>query len=480
MAPSASPSIRSIGVRVICDVTAAVVAGAAVAGAAASTMNKPKAPTQTTSQTQAPWGPQASQLEFGMGEARRLYEEGRDKPAFPGEASVGLNDTQRTALQGGTDFANGSGAALTQGATANAANLMGATSPMLQNAGALAAGGTGGPNAAAAGVLQQAATGPAQQLNATGRGGVAGVEAAMGQAGALSARAAQDPNAALRAAATGYVNSQDVDAQVDAASRDVTRQFSEETIPGLNARAMAGGTVNSARAGAAEAVARRGAEDRVADISSAIRTNAFNTGLQTATTAAGQQNALALGANEQAGSLSQGLLTTSEAQRQFDTNTRTGAAANLGELSLGASTLDARTRLEANGQLGEASRAGFDAAQAAGVIHDANMQRIGTQGTAEQMEAQRVRTEEINRYYSEEQRKQQLLGQYWDVVGARSYGSQTDGTTTGPTPASPSMLQGALGGAAAGAGVMSGNYGGAVRVGTENTAGGGILKSTTY
>jgi hypothetical protein len=441
----------------MCDVTAAVVAGTAVAGAAASTMNKPKA--QTTKQENAPWAVQQPYLEQGMSEAQRLYDETKDKPAYSGELSAGLNDTQNAGYQSGVNYANGTGKALAGQAADNAGSLMGATSPYLQNAAALAAGGAGALNPTTQGVLSATANGqPLAQTTVAGAAGLEGQQGALATAQGLSAQAAQDPNGGILAAARGYVDNDLINGQVDAATRDVARTLGEETLPGLNARAMAGGNVNSARAGAAEAVARRAAEDRAADISSEIRSNAYNTGLQTALTAKGQQDSLALGALSQAASTAGALSTLGESQRQSDGANRLSAATSLGSLSLQGQQLDASTRLQANGQLGQAALAGFDAAQSAGALQDANATRQVVAGDAQQADENRALQDAQTAYYAQQNYDQQKLQNYWGIVG-QNLGSTT--TTTTPAAQGPSMIQGALGGAALGAGLMSGGSGGA-------------------
>lgn len=57
---------------------------------------------------------------------------------------------------------------------------------------------------------------------------------------------------------------------VDAAMRDPTRQFTEQTIPGINRMASGQGNMNSSRAGMAEGIAARGFGDRYADMTATI------------------------------------------------------------------------------------------------------------------------------------------------------------------------------------------------------------------
>lgn len=57
---------------------------------------------------------------------------------------------------------------------------------------------------------------------------------------------------------------------VDAAMRDPTRQFTEQTIPGINRMASGQGNMNSSRAGMAEGIAARGFADRYSDMTATI------------------------------------------------------------------------------------------------------------------------------------------------------------------------------------------------------------------
>jgi len=438
----------------MCDVTAAVVAGTAVAGAAASTMNKPKA--QTTTSDNSPWAAQQPYLQTGMAAAQEQFDAGKAQGPYTGAYSAGLTDAQKLGYQNATDYAQGPGASLASQAAGSSAALMGSTSPFLQNAGALAANGSGPMNSTAAGVLTGAANGQVLgQTTAAGTTGLAGQQGALSTAQGLSAKAAGDPNAGILAGARGYVDNDLVQAQVDAATRDVTTKFSNETIPGLNARAMAGGNVNSARAGAAEAVARTAAQNQAADISTAIRSNAYNTGLATSLAATQQQNDLALGANAQTASTAGALSSLGEGQRQFNGGNQLSAATSLGQQSLQQQQIDANTRLQANGQLGQAALSGIDAANAAGALSDANTTRLVGAGEAYQGEQSRQLQEAQAQFYARQQYDQQNLGAYWNIVG-NPMGSTT--STTTPAAQGQSMVQGALGGAAAGAGLYSSIY----------------------
>jgi hypothetical protein len=70
-----------------------------------------------------------------------------------------------------------------------------------------------------------------------------------------------------------------LDGQIDAASRDVTRNLNENQLTGNAAMAAGTGNSGSSRRAVMDAIATRGAGDRVADISSNMRGQAYNTGL---------------------------------------------------------------------------------------------------------------------------------------------------------------------------------------------------------
>ncbi|MBC9206829.1 hypothetical protein IBL26_08270 [Roseomonas aerophila] len=455
----------------MCDVaTGAVVVGGAIAGAAAGSGSKKSSATSTSS----PWGPQATHLDNAFNGASAQYDAQLGRPAWEATnpTAAGFNATQQEGAALAADYGRGAGGALSTGVANQAGALMGAGTNYLQNAGALAQNGAGQANGMASGVLSQAATGqPMGSSGVAGSSGLAGQQGALSTATALAAQGQTNLNPSIQQAAAGYVNSDLVNGQVDAATRDVARTLGEETLPGLNARAMAGGNINSARAGAAEAVARRGAEDRAADISSGIRNNAYNTGVNAALTANAQQNNLALTANAQSAAAAGALSNLGENQRQFDTSTRVGAAQSLGALDTSNRSLDSQTRLAANSQLGDATSLGFQGAQLAGALTDANAGRIGAQGDLQQAEAQRLIDQNRTQYYAQEQSNQAALQNYYGIVGAGNWGNSTTQTTATP---GPGVLGGALGGAAGAYGLYN-SFGASAAGGAGGSTSGGAL-----
>nr|BAR33249.1 hypothetical protein [uncultured Mediterranean phage uvMED] len=76
-----------------------------------------------------------------------------------------------------------------------------------------------------------------------------------------------------------YINNDILDGQINAASRDVMRNLTEQVKPTIAANAAITGNSGSSRRAVQDAIAERGAADRVADISSGIRSNAYNQAL---------------------------------------------------------------------------------------------------------------------------------------------------------------------------------------------------------
>lgn len=135
-------------------------------------------------------------------------------------------------------------------------------------------------------------------------------------------RSSMDPTQSILASANQYANNPYVDGLIDSSTRDVARQFSEQTMPGLN-RAFAGsGNTNSTRAGVEAGIAQRGAGDRMADISSGIRSQFFGQGLSMGQNQYNQNLQNMMGANQglmSAGQFGAGLLNNGQqyAQNNF-------------------------------------------------------------------------------------------------------------------------------------------------------------------
>lgn len=135
------------------------------------------------------------------------------------------------------------------------------------------------------GSAQMAGTGQAMNYATGAMGGTAqgGIDTAMGAGQSMAGNAAMansamnqgfNPNNASR-----YINNDVLSGQIDAASRDITRNLNENTLTGISSGAAGTGNSGSTRAGIAAGIAMRGAGDRIGDIAASMRGNAYNQGL---------------------------------------------------------------------------------------------------------------------------------------------------------------------------------------------------------
>lgn len=88
-----------------------------------------------------------------------------------------------------------------------------------------------------------------------------------------------DPTQQIIGNAGLYADNPYLDSQIDAASRDVVRNLTEQQLPGLDLAAAGSGNMNSSRTGVAEGIMARGAQDRIGDIAAQMRGNAYLNGL---------------------------------------------------------------------------------------------------------------------------------------------------------------------------------------------------------
>jgi len=216
--------------------------------------------------------------------------------------------------------------------------------------------------------------------------------------------------------ASQYANNPYVDGIIDANSRDVVRNLNENQLPSLNLAAAGAGNTNSTRTGVSTAIAERGASDRLADISSGIRSQFFSQGLDAAQNQYNTQQGQQQSANQQLGNA-----------YQLGTGSLTGAQ-------------------QANGN-------NFDQTQAAGGVFQGQQQKEYDAAKAAYGEGQNTNLD--------------LLAKYMGIINGAYGGSGVPGTVKDNGAA----VQGALGGAAAGAGLY-GKLGG-----FNNTTSGGFNPS---
>lgn len=196
------------------------------------------------------------------------------------------------------------------------------------------------------------------------------------------ARAATDKTQSIIDNAARYADSPHLQAAIDAAAGDVTRNLRENILTGLDREASSGGNLNSSRAGVAEGIAARGAGDKIADISAQARLAAWNDGL-------------------------------ARAQSQLNADTT--------------------AMLSANGQLGHAWELGNSSTTQGIQAGNAAAGAMMSAGRQVRDWEQKGLDNELLRWERNDQRPWDELKNYWGVVGSRDWGgsSQTSGRSGG-------------------------------------------------
>lgn len=215
---------------------------------------------------------------------------------------------------------------------------------------------------------------------------------------------AADPTQANITNAGAYAANPYLDGQIDAASRDITRNLYETALPGIDKAGVSSGGMNNSRLGVASGIAQRGAADRIADISSNMRGQAY-------------QNGLSMAEQSRQANL-QGLSGVSNAYGNMATN--------------GASALQA-------GQ--NSAYQNLNAASAADQTGQADRQGYLTQG--------------LDQWKGNDTRAYDLQKRYQEIVGNQQWGQEGTTTQTQKTPTG-GILGGVLGTALGAAGVASG------------------------
>jgi hypothetical protein len=105
-------------------------------------------------------------------------------------------------------------------------------------------------------------------------------EMAMNAFGMNAAQSAGSYNQGFNQANLGnYINNNLLNAQIDAASRDVTRNLTENQLTSIASNAAGSGNSGSSRRAVMDAIAARGAGDRIADIGAQMRGAAYGQAL---------------------------------------------------------------------------------------------------------------------------------------------------------------------------------------------------------
>lgn len=321
----------------------------AAAGAASGAMGKKASKRTVTDSTTEPWTEQQPYLKKGFETADNALDAALAKGPYKGPLYAEMNDTQKQGLKMGTDWASGGGTDL--------------QNMYFDNAMDMANRGADGMSSVAQGLQNWSPTG--------------GVDQNISNAG--------------KYAANPYL-----DGAIDAASRDVTRNLSENVLPGINRAAVTSGNVNSSRAGVAEGIALRGAQDRIGDIASTMRANAYNSGL-----------------------------TLSESGRVADNNQRLSAMTNAG------------------GMYNNIYQGGMGSGQAAQGQAMNNANNYVTAGNAYQQNDQNKYNEAYQKYDMDLNHPFDYTQRFWNIVGSNNWGSKSHSEST-TTSKSGGGVQGAI------------------------------------
>ena len=406
-----------------------------------------------------PWKVQAPYLTDAFKQAQAQYNAGKGQN-YTGDFVAGPNAMQTGMNTQAGDWATGAGASApgTVGALGNAlmpASLASAGNALdwSQNGGASA-----DPQIMAA--MKGIATGqntpgsisPALTSALTGAatgaiGNLAGYNSANSSA---VSRALEDPTQRLAASAGQYMNSAPIQQAMDSVGNRIDETLHEQTLPGLNRQAAAGGVLNSSRAGMSEAMANRDAARLKSEAQSGILNNAFNTGLSTAA----QQNTSGInsaingagqGFNQNAG-LATGMNASNQNQGQFNTTAQIGAGQGALNSALGYSANDSQFKLGANGQLLNAGNQGFAAMPAAQNLAISNYGLGSAAGASQQGFDQSALVNQYDKWGSNSQYPWQQLGNYMGVVGSNNWGQNGTVNTTSTQTSSPGIGSSILGG----------------------------------
>jgi hypothetical protein len=307
---------------------------------------------QKTTSTSTPWGPQGDQLKNVFGDAQGIYDSQKGTPYYSGELYAGMDPLTSQGINANAGYATGAGADAASNVLSSGQNLLGA-----------------------------------------GQQGLSAYNSLMGAA-------TTDPTQGNIASAGAYADNPYLSGQIDAASRDITRNLYENQIPGLNMSATGSGNMNSSRAGVAQGIMTRGAADQIGDIASQMRGNAYSQGLNLA---------------EQ------------------------GRESNMGYMG------------QAAQGYGNVYGQGLGASQQGQNMTYQNNDALIQGGQLNQQDQQGQDNAGYQQWQGQDQRASDLLNRYYGIVGGQNWG----GTATGSQPGQ-SMFQTLLGAAAAGAGAYFG------------------------
>lgn len=418
-------------------------------------------------QDTAPWGPQQGPIQNALTDAGTVYGQRLQQGAYGGEMVAPGNAGQNNAATAAENFNTGTGQNIAGQTGSLTSGLYSAASPYVNNAQDIARNGVAGPNAGLQSTLQGYGTGQQtisganpQLSSALNQSAVSGANAMQGFQGNLmqaGEAGLSDPTQRVEGDAQSYANSPQVQASLAATNNAINQTLTQSTLPTMNQQQAAAGNLNSSRSGMAEGMARQAAATSEGQADASIENNAYNSGLSTAGSLYSSGLNTATSAN-MFGYNNAGNFANGQAGQQIGLNEANASnelsAANSGLNSNLAYEFDnANTQLSGNQQLGNAVTTGINAGNAAVGQASGNFALGSAAGTLQQQMQQTGDTNAYDQYQNSNQYGQQILQNYFGIVGA-PLGTQGSSTTSQQL-ANPLNVGGALaGGVTAGVGLF--------------------------
>lgn len=352
----------------------------------------------SSSSSTSPWGAQQAPVSSLLNDASGVLSQqaGTASPFSGSDLYAGLNSTEQGALSNmnAAGAASGALAAPTMAAGSAALNGLGTATNTATN---LATGNFNQGSNVASNI-------------AAGNAGTAVAATNAGTAGAQQAISANNAGNLATEAGT-LTNNSVLQGQIDAANLDTQRNLDNNTLPTLNAQAVAAGGLNSSRAGAASAIASAQAQETEAQTAATMRSNAYNSGLQLA---AGQN---ATNISGQLGVANAGTSATNTAIAG-NTASNTNTNNNNALLATGANLLNTQANTGLN------------------ALTTGN--NLGVSGAGQQLQAGQVQQQDqqgqdnanLQAWQLQQQAPWMGIDNASNVIQDRNWGSTTDGTTT--------------------------------------------------
>ena len=359
--------------------------------------------TQTTTTNQSgtakPWEAQSAPLQKAFAGAGDIYAAQKDDPFYQGDLYAGTNAAQQNAAN--QMIANGQ-----QQGQAGSGMMVSGQQGVDQFGNYL-----GNANNFASGNFNQGS-------NAASGAMAGNTGFAMGQGNAGLSQGLQmagtDRTASNIASGEAYANNDAVRGMIDSSMTDVRRNLGENVLPGINARAVGTGNMNSSRAGVAEGIANRDAGETAANIAAKIRGQAYTSGLGMAEAGgiANMQGSLAAGnlGNNMAVSGARGEQMGNQLNSQNLTMQQQGNNALGQGVSMGSGMLTAG---------GQNAAAGGQLGLAGGGLFQQDQQGENMAG--------------LQKWQGDQAQPWAPLNNYYKVVGNKNWGSQTTSKGTSTT-----------------------------------------------